>query len=86
MRYVGCDTCDICDALFRLSPYVCACASCARVRPECRNSVESVASVANGFRGTRILPAIRRIAARPNYAPPRLLSYFDRAIREGRAA
>lgn len=29
---------------------------------------------------------IRRIAARPNYAPPQSLGYFDRAIREERAA
>jgi hypothetical protein len=33
-----------------------------------------------------ILPAIRRVAERPNYIVPRSLSYFDQAVREGRAA
>ena len=32
------------------------------------------------------MTAIRRVAARPGYKPLRLLSYFDRAVREGRAA
>lgn len=31
----------------------------------------------------RILPVIRRIAARSGYAPPRFLSYFDQAVRDG---
>ncbi len=34
----------------------------------------------------QILPAIRDIAARPTYKPPRFLSYFDHAIRTQRAA
>ncbi|HUC16340.1 MAG TPA: helix-turn-helix domain-containing protein [Acetobacteraceae bacterium] len=29
-----------------------------------------------------VLPAIRRIASRPSYAPPRSLRYFDAAVRE----
>lgn len=33
----------------------------------------------------RILPAIRRVADRPGYQPPRSLSYFDRAVREQQA-
>lgn len=36
-------------------------------------------------RGNR-MTTIRRIAARSGYKPPRLLSYFDHAIREGRAS
>lgn len=35
---------------------------------------------------TDILPVIYRMAARSNYKPPQFLSYFDRAIREGKAA
>jgi hypothetical protein len=34
----------------------------------------------------RILPAIKRLASRPGYSPPRFLTYFDGAIREGKAA
>ena len=34
----------------------------------------------------QILPAIKDIAARSSYKPPRFLSYFDNAIRAQRAA
>jgi hypothetical protein len=34
----------------------------------------------------RIIPVVRRLAARSGYTPPKFLSYFDDAIREGRAA
>jgi hypothetical protein len=34
----------------------------------------------------RIVPVIARMAARPGYSPPRFLSYFDQAVREGIAA
>lgn len=35
---------------------------------------------------TQIYPAIKRIATRRGYAPPRFLSYFDNAVRAERAA
>lgn len=34
----------------------------------------------------QILPALKAVAARPGYKPPRFLSYFDAAVRERRAA
>ena len=34
----------------------------------------------------RILPAIRRCAARPNYQPPKSLKYFENIVREYRPA
>lgn len=34
----------------------------------------------------QIIPAIRRVAERQNYVPPRSLKYFDDAVRERRAA
>ena len=34
----------------------------------------------------QIVPAIRKVAARRGYQPPRFLTYFDQAVREARAA
>lgn len=36
-----------------------------------------------GYDSDQIVTAVRHVAARPSYSPPRTLQYFDKAVREG---